>query len=180
MSTVVLNHYSNEPLWQVHDTEQDEESGLGQIGKPQGLWLSDCTDFGWARWCISEGFRLDRLLCRTKVTVETEHLIILNSHQKMQSFNEQFTLLLGPRDTSMRGIDWGAVSSAYKGVIITPYRWECRLESDYFWYYGWDCASACIWDTSCIVDREIDTDWAHSLEELQQMHEKGYDDDCAD
>ena len=180
MSTVVLNHYSNSPLWQLHSVEQDENSGFGQIGKPQGLWLSDCTDYGWAKWCLAEGFRLDKLLVRTRCVVEVGELLVIDNPLKMVSFNNQFGMSLGPSGTTMQGIDWGAVSSAYKGIVITPYRWEYRLEGDFFWYYGWDCASACVWDTSCITDREIDADWCHSLEELQEMHEKGYEDDCAD
>ena len=39
--------------------------------------------------------------------------------------------------------DWGAVAARYDGIEIAPYVWERRLEV--WWYYGWDCASGCLW-----------------------------------
>jgi hypothetical protein len=48
------------------------------------------------------------------------------------------------------GIDWGRVAEQYHGIVIAPYQWSLRL--DLMWYYGWDCASGCIWDT-WIVER---------------------------
>lgn len=175
---MILNHYGTHPLGQVHNVEQNEDNRMGQIGKPSGLWLSDCTSHGWADWCISEGFRLDRLLVRTRCTLDTTDLVLIDDYVKMSSFNEQYGMpLYGDLSLSMTAIDWGAVSSKYKGIAITPYLWGCRLEPEYFWYYGWDCASACIWDVSCITSREIDPEWSHTVEELQEMHEKGYEDE---
>lgn len=37
--------------------------------------------------------------------------------------------------------------SVYDGA---PYQWECRLDRDTFWYYSWDCASACIWNLQAV------------------------------
>ena len=45
-------------------------------------------------------------------------------------------------------IDWERVKEQYSGIIITPYCFDLRL--DFIWYYGWDCESACIWDTSIL------------------------------
>lgn len=35
-------------------------------------------------------------------------------------------------------------------TTITPYCWPARMDPDLIWYYGWDCASGCIWDASTI------------------------------
>ena len=53
-----------------------------------------------------------------------------------------------------RCINWRAVAGDYAGLIITPYQWSRRLEP-YSWYYGWDCASGCIWDPSAITDIKL-------------------------
>lgn len=47
-----------------------------------------------------------------------------------------------------RIIEWNWVMGLYKGIIINPYIYERR--NKYEWYNGWDCASGCIWDASCI------------------------------
>jgi len=55
----------------------------------------------------------------------------------------------------MRGnINWPAVAEKYDGIIIAPYIWQRRLSDnpDHFWYYGWDCASGCIWNTEVIEE----------------------------
>jgi hypothetical protein len=53
---------------------------------------------------------------------------------------EGFTLFVG--------IDWVRVAAEYAGILIAPYQRPVRHEI--MWYYTWDCASACIWDTSII------------------------------
>lgn len=51
-------------------------------------------------------------------------------------------------------IDWFQVVRNFPGIIIAPYLWERRNSNrsnwDSCWYYGWDCASGCIWDLRCI------------------------------
>ena len=45
-------------------------------------------------------------------------------------------------------VAWSEVAEDYSGIIVAPYSRE-RSES-YLWYYGWHCASGCIWDTDII------------------------------
>jgi hypothetical protein len=42
-------------------------------------------------------------------------------------------------------IDWEGVQKAYDGIEIAPYQWSRRLNDNYWWYYGWDVASGCLW-----------------------------------
>ena len=49
-------------------------------------------------------------------------------------------------------IDWPWVSKSYKGIVIPNYIWSRRLEPGHMWYYVWDCASGCVWDTSAITN----------------------------
>ena len=48
-------------------------------------------------------------------------------------------------------LDFLKVMDEYDGIIIAPYQYSCRLmNSSTAWYYGWDCASGCIWNLGCI------------------------------
>lgn len=49
-----------------------------------------------------------------------------------------------------------------------PYQWRRRNERGFSWYYGWDCASGCIWRASAIREIrliEIDMDVGKTGEE---------------
>ncbi|HSW39929.1 MAG TPA: hypothetical protein VLL97_10605 [Acidobacteriota bacterium] len=45
-------------------------------------------------------------------------------------------------------IMWGEVAEKHTGIIVAPYS-RARSRT-YLWYWGWNCASGCIWDTSII------------------------------
>jgi hypothetical protein len=53
----------------------------------------------------------------------------------------------------MSYIDWPRVAERFDGVIIAPYQWKHRLEL--MWYYGWDCASGCIWNARAVSCFEV-------------------------
>ena len=49
-----------------------------------------------------------------------------------------------------KNIDWHRVCARYDGILIAPYLSARRLNLP--WYYPWDCASACVWNSSmCLV-----------------------------
>lgn len=52
-------------------------------------------------------------------------------------------------------IDWKKVTEEYQGIIISPYIWQRRLAPHTMWYYGWDVASGCIWDTDAIEEVKL-------------------------
>lgn len=47
----------------------------------------------------------------------------------------------------MKVIRWPLVASLYDGILIPRYLWSIRFRN---WYYGWDCASGCVWNTDVI------------------------------
>jgi hypothetical protein len=53
-------------------------------------------------------------------------------------------------------IDWSVVMKDYKGILISPYdKGPFSLLGKHrhlLWYDSVDCASACIWDITCIID----------------------------
>jgi hypothetical protein len=74
----------------------------------------------------------------------TANILHVKSKKALENFARNF-FLDSPYYPS---IDWNKVAEEYQGIIIAPYRWEHRL--DMMWYYGWDCASGCIWDSKAI------------------------------
>ena len=45
-------------------------------------------------------------------------------------------------------IAWGEVAEKHSGIIVAPY--SRSRSKTYLWYYGWNCSSGCVWDTSVI------------------------------
>lgn len=116
--------------------------------KPQGLWLSDESDHGWKQWCKSENFYKQNLKFNNQFKCDTSNWLHLDSPAKILKFSKEFGVEMAFR--SSFNIDWARVSSLYSGILITPYQWKCRHHEKTRWYYGWDVASACVWDLSSI------------------------------
>ena len=141
--------------------------------KPNGLWFD--VDEEWKKWCKAAQFRLETLCYRHTVTVlDTSRVLFLRSARDIDKFTRKYArglfssieLLQGGQgideftreygsdlfgDIKMQFsnyIAWGEVAEKHSGIIIAPYS-RARSET-YLWYYGWHCASGCIWDTSVI------------------------------
>jgi hypothetical protein len=117
--------------------------------KPNGLWVSDESQpDSWSRWCRNNHFREQNLKYKTELDVALSEVLLISSARDIQLFQLAYRRPM-PSSTLM-AINWAKVAEAYKGIIITPYLWEFRLNFDYMWYYGWDCAGGCIWDLTCV------------------------------
>ncbi len=117
--------------------------------KPCGMWISDeKSDFGWKDWCEGEQFNIDALKYKTRIIIDTKDVLVLDTPEKLIDFNQKWC----SSQVSLyeRFPKWKELKKIYKGIIISPYQWDFRLNHDFFWYYGWDCASGCIWDLSCV------------------------------
>lgn len=121
--------------------------------KPCGLWVSDEDDYGWSKWCTSEEFQPDGLKYAHLVELYPDNnVLFLRSVEELDYFHKQFATHIGDFEKKYRRkptwLNWTNVYPLWQGIIITPYLWERRM--DYMWYYGWDCASGCIWDLHAI------------------------------
>jgi hypothetical protein len=117
--------------------------------KPVGLWLSDEADYGWDEWCKSN---LECSAGKYAYTVELApeaHVLHLATDTAVANFAASFKEPF-PHSDYFYWINWPRVVKLWQGILITPYQWSLRLHPDFFWYYGWDCASGCIWDVSVI------------------------------
>lgn len=137
-----LSHYSGIGSLTPRPVVQDE----AQRGdKPQGLWVSVDGPDDWREWCESEQWGLDSLRNRFVVTLaDNADLLLVTTPAELLAFDAEFGT---PGKWAVR---WHAVAERWQGIIIAPYQWSCRLSAP-SWYYTWDCASGCIWDSSAIA-----------------------------
>ena len=123
-----------------------------EIGyKPSGIWYSVNGD--WARWCSDEEFRIAHLAIRHKLTLDPGRILALHCAVDVEEFAENYRTAWPdlPASSTLRSIDWPRVASKYAGIEIAPYQWRLRLAEGFTWYYGWDCASGCVWDLSAVL-----------------------------
>lgn len=124
--------------------------------KPDGLWVSVKGDRDWQEWTQSEDFSADTTVAENEYSVHLSaaaNLLHLTSSRDVYRFTGDYQLEVGWGSSFNRGyrIDWSRVAGEYDGIVIAPYQWECRLDDRTFWYYGWDCASGCIWNLDAIA-----------------------------
>lgn len=152
-----LSHWSPAPIGKLHDVPQFEAS------KPSGLWVSVDGEYGWPEWNVDNEYSDLDARHRYRVTLAGDADILwLTEPDQLHTFSRLYPADDGAArrwgdlvGMDPRFIDWPAVAARHQGIIITPYQWECRMET--LWYYGWDCASGCIWDSSAISElSEVD------------------------
>jgi hypothetical protein len=147
-----LVHFSNKIITKVRLRKKKEPS-LNY--KPHGFWVSDESEYGWSKWCKSEEFGLDRLQYPHSVELDISASVLhLGTIQAIDEFTDKYSKEMYP-NSGIMGIDWDKVAKEYGGIIITPYQYQRRLNPKTHWYYGWDVASGCIWDTKIISKIEL-------------------------
>lgn len=110
--------------------------------KPKGFWYG--IDGDWERWCRAEEWGLADVSDEYELTLRDENLLQISSVEELDAFHKVYHAHIGGFIRNY--IDWEAVAEKYDGIEIAPYQWERRLDGPaHRWYYGWDCASGCIW-----------------------------------
>jgi hypothetical protein len=145
-----LLHYSNLPIGDIHSSPQPELND-----KPKGLWVSVKGEDDWENWCRGENFSLEGLACVHEVKLHSNARILrVSDAWGIEDLTRRYGAERYPELSSLCGrmdaIKWREIAGEYQGVVIAPYIWSKRLAFDSFWYYGWDCASGCIWDADAI------------------------------
>jgi hypothetical protein len=122
----------------------------GQFAKPEGLWVSVHGEDDWPAWCSAEEFALHELTVAHRVTLtDNANILTLETPEALGDFTAEYLNRDDPRDY-MHAIDWQRVADRHDGIIIAPYQWTRRWDLN--WYYGWDCASGCIWNLGAIAE----------------------------
>jgi hypothetical protein len=148
-----LSHFSKTPLLEIRSVDQRPQSPdyKSPYDKPRGLWVSVDGPSDWPSWCHSEmPDWMSGVIHHRIRLVESPRILLLANIGMMIDFQSEFGRECGRWDE--RYIDWPTVAERYHGIIIAPYHWACRYEMK--WYYGWDCASGCIWNAEAIASVE--------------------------
>lgn len=144
-------HFSRNPLDQEKLFNPEQEPEPSVFSKPSGLWFSDeTTEQSWLQWCKSEEFNLERLKFANHLDIDFSNILILKNSIEILHFTDEFGVKLRYGTYMQTLINWKHLAHIYKGILITPYDWDLRLDQRTRWYYTWDCASGCIWDKSAI------------------------------
>lgn len=149
-----LLHYSDSPVEAVRSVRQPSHHMAWHGGrKPDGFWVSVEGPDDWRSWCETESFRdCDRQIAYEVILAPNHGVLIIGTLSAMLAFHAEYGVD-GSYSSSGKVIDWQRVARDYLGIIIAPYRWEQRLDAPCGgWYYGWDCASGCIWDAAAIAE----------------------------
>lgn len=161
-------HWASEPI-----TLRRMDYPQGGHPKPNGFWFD--VDESWKRWCNATRFRPEALRYRHTVTIlDASRVLFLRNARDIDMFTRRYgrdlssniELLQGTRDTGtfarryghdlfrdlQRGfsnyIMWAEVAEKHSGIVVDPYS-RARSRT-YLWYYGWNCAGGCVWDTDII------------------------------
>lgn len=157
-----LVHYSKAPLGPIRSVDAAEQ---GIEAKPKGLWFSVEKDeedwLGWREWCEGAEFDPPGLAVETPLRVrDWSRIALLKTADDIDAFHA----LYGADTWNIPAavplfIDWRAVARDEDGIIVAPYCWARRLNGPaHIWYYGWDCASGCVWNADAIEvldEREV-------------------------
>jgi hypothetical protein len=148
-----LLHYAAQPLPPALNARPQEIEM-----KPRGLWVSVEGNDDWPSWCVGENFALDSLSHVHEITLaENASILRLSTASEIAELTSDYACPLPGMPphhyTRAYVMDWPRLAGQYDGLIIAPYMWSCRL--DYLWYYGWDCASGCIWNPRAIAEHRL-------------------------
>lgn len=143
-----LSHYSEEACETIDLNRKYKHQT--SFNKPEGLWVSVDSEYGWHAHCRDADFFPEGLTYGYKVQLKANaNILVIDTAQKLIDFTEKYKEIKD-RPVWAATISWDTVYCLYDGILISPYHYQIRLKYD--WYYGFDCASGCIWNLSCIDD----------------------------
>lgn len=108
---------------------------------------------GWKDWCTNEEFAGKWTHVYDVRLVPDANVLRIKNEAELDQFRREWGVLRVYGSLTEEIIPWEAVSTKYDGIIIAPYLWKRR--HDPHWYYGWDCASGCIWKARAISRIEL-------------------------
>ena len=148
-------HFSDGPLDAVEGRVQPDPTDFSVprgAHKPLGLWYSVEHDdgHGWVDRCRAEQWGNTDPLFGHVLVLDVSRILRLADARDILRFGQQYGCEAYP-GARLTTIDWRPVARDFAGIEIWPYQWECRLDFDCSWYYGWDCASGCVWDATAVL-----------------------------
>jgi hypothetical protein len=141
----------------IQTSQQKKKEGY----KPSGLWYG-CGE-GWLRW--SRQNLPSHYINSTKYIYKIElnyaekledspydRVLKVDTLEDLSSINKEYGVKNHYGDILF---NWRRFSNDYGGIEICPYQRSVRMDPDYEWYYIWDVASGCVWDSGAIKNIEL-------------------------
>lgn len=122
--------------------------------KPRGLWYSVNGD--WERWCRDNEPSWIENKILYSVDLQQANILRINNAKELLVFHKRVAIPPVLQAPAIKYPAWEAVAGAgYDGIEISPYIWSLPLHHELTWYYGWDCASGCVWNATKITVTEL-------------------------
>jgi len=146
--------------------------------KPNGLWYS--VGSSWLEWCIANECKLNSIYIH-ELTINEDLIIKVTNEAEFDALvakygidDEKYEAAIGLSLNYFRRPNWQALTNKYAGIEIAPYLWSKRLNE--LWYYGWDCASGCIWDKAAIYNVQLYAQYYPKVRGFRRIkHEQSQD-----
>jgi hypothetical protein len=134
-------HLTHESEIKKMDTKQKPEGP-----KPRGLWYA--VGFGWLDFTANEftSFYEEKEVYAFEISLNGLNVLRITNYDELLKFEEAYLVSNENEYMKKFDINWVKVAENYDGIEIAPYIYKARM--GHFWYYGWDVASGCIWNTS--------------------------------
>lgn len=126
--------------------------GCRRLDKPTGLWASVPGPHDWPAYLSEHGIPQRPHRIRIDL-VPDARILTLPSAEAVLAFGvehalrKMWTTPIPPGEA----IDWDRVEARWQGIVIAPFQATLRTDPRCRWYFGWDCACACIWDAGAIL-----------------------------
>ena len=152
---MIREHLSNEIALTLSDRDYQQE-----YFKPRGIWYQ--VNDSWLDWVKTEmpHWLPERYKLKYELNIDFSNVLVLDTEAKMIAFSKEY-IYIDPKDETgylsryNKQINWPLVAQRYDGIEIAPYFWQFRMHDDFGWYYAWDVASGCIWNTKAIKSYNI-------------------------
>lgn len=120
-------------------SQKEKRTGLF---KPDGVWYA--CGFDWLDWVLSEMPQWAHPYIYN-LKIDKSDFKIIRTPGELVKFAKKY--VIGDVSTSMK-VNWSRLAENYTGIEICPY--QPSLRHEFMFYYGWDIASGCVWDTHTI------------------------------
>jgi len=130
---------TSEPIRNVYDVPMSKQE---PSFKPVGLWYGCGLDWlDWVVWNMPHWvgpymYGLD---------VDLDYMKVIRDAEGIRQLTRGYA---DPGDSYI--VRWREVAEEYDGIEICPYISSERMSRQSGWYYTWDVASGCIWNTAAV------------------------------
>ena len=142
------SHLTIEKDFVINKTKYTQENSSD---KPDGLWYQ--INDSWKEWCKYEMPQWlgpnSRGAYKVNIEIDKTNVLVIQTLEAFDSFHNKYRAL-HPYHYKSTYINWERVSEEYDGIEISDYFYEKRMNNNCEWYYTWDVASGCIWNTNII------------------------------